>query len=85
MSYSPIESKGLRLFLLPLHQSSFLGGGAGGSGCLFGGDVGLGDTPPSTFLPGRFRLEGGGFGTLTMFHQSFIFYDASQEFNDTDF
>ena len=52
--------------LLLLHPF-FLGGGAGGGGGLLGAGVGLGVTPLSSYLSGGFRLEGGGFGTLTIF------------------
>ena len=52
--------------LLLLHLF-FLGGGAGGGGGLLGAGVGLGVTPLSSYLSGGFRLEGGGFGTLTIF------------------
>ena len=52
--------------LLLLHPF-FFGGGAGGGGGLLGAGVGLGVTPFRNSFAGGFRLEGGGFGTLTIF------------------
>lgn len=69
-----------------LHYPFILGGGAGGGGGLLDGGVGLGDTPSCIFFPEGFCLEGGGFGTLTIFSTPlFIFREDSHEFDHNDF